>query len=351
MRIQVTKGQSIIRILYDQYASCLIIKEPKVINWPDCGGSISEYFSVSDFSPEKRLSIPKSLETALSNGDEDTILKILPAFLDLFDNGNYRVSFREIALSESEFIKDSFIWAPDAPESKAFFSSFYPYRPWQYFYTIPYQKIDQQRVSFYKQAIMNGSRPKVVIYEVSYENPHEYIGSSMYVLDGHHKMQAYLDLGIDIPYVSIFKKEEKYNSSLDLIINAHKMLKDFEFEHFFVNHDEGLLTIDFPQNKFLTAILDKLLLEKSTIPISIIQLINKYIEHDPVWLEERLNKLRNNKKIESRDGLSVYYWKYETSRSYTGYVGHIRIIKSLSDLQHWIDDTIKNNSLSTILGI
>lgn len=344
-KIQVTKGQGIIRILYDEYASCLIIKEPKIINWPDCGGSIAEYFSVSDFSPEERLSLTKSIDIAISSGDEDNIIKVLPTFLDLFENGDYSINFGNIELSEAEFITDKDTCASHIPENERF-RNFYPFRSWQYFYTIPYKKINQQRVSFYKQAIMSGSRPKVVIYDVSYANPYEYIGSSMYVLDGHHKIQAYIDLGLEIPYVSIVKKEDKYSSSLEVFNNAYKILKDFEFEHFFVNHDDGLLTVDFSQNKFLTSIVDRLLIEKSTIDISIINLLKKYAEHDPVWLEERLDKLKKNEAITAFNGLRVYYWKYERGNYYTGYVGHIRIINTLSELQFWIDDTVKNNNLN-----
>ncbi len=122
--MQVTKGQGIVRILYDEYASCLIIREPKVINWPDSAGSVAEYFSVSDFSPEERLSLTKSIDIALSSGEENNITKVLPSFLDLFENGEYSVSFGNIELDNAEFITDKDTWASHVPENERFHGSF-----------------------------------------------------------------------------------------------------------------------------------------------------------------------------------------------------------------------------------
>lgn len=87
--IQIDNGQNIIDIYFDGFASCLIIKKALAVNWPDCCGSVGEYYSISDYSIEERNFYTKKLNNILSEGSESEQIEIIKDFLNLFANGKY----------------------------------------------------------------------------------------------------------------------------------------------------------------------------------------------------------------------------------------------------------------------
>lgn len=232
MKTLVTEGQNIIKILSDGFASCLIIEKALTVNWPDCRGSVGEYYSISNYSSEERQQLTIELNNVLINGSDEQILNSIIIFLNLFTNGEYEIGITELDKETSSFFHlNQVLYSESVPENERFSGSFYPY-PYEnlnYFFTIPDNSLNSERIDFYIDQIKNGARPKIIVFESFNLKNSEY--SSNYIIDGHHKLKAYLKLDINIPAVSILKFENETNQTEELLNSVHPILKDFEYNH------------------------------------------------------------------------------------------------------------------------
>ena len=66
--IEVEDGQGIIRLINDDQSTALIIEKPVAINWPDCSGSIGEYYAVSSYHAHQRETLTRQLDEVLISG-------------------------------------------------------------------------------------------------------------------------------------------------------------------------------------------------------------------------------------------------------------------------------------------
>ena len=129
MEIQITNGQNIIQLLSDDFASCLVIEGALSVNWPDCGGSIGEYYALSKYSSTKRRELTDKLNQLLIDGDEHEIYAAIKEFLTLFSNGTYRVGLGSMRLDTVRFLDEAQLgYADNIPMNRRFTGSFYPDR-------------------------------------------------------------------------------------------------------------------------------------------------------------------------------------------------------------------------------
>lgn len=344
MEANITNGQNIIRILFDNFASCLLIKDGVIVNWPDCRGSVAEYFSISNYSEVEKRIISSALDSALQEGDETKILKYIPNFLKLFSDGKYHYNFNIINFSDSEFHKsDAIEYSIETPQDERFSGHFYPFKDYNYFYTIKSDKIDLERVEYYKKLIKSGINPTIIIFDADFVIGFEY--SSSYVLDGHHKIEAYLSLKKDIPALFIGKIENEFDSTTEILEKSYPILSKNEFDHLFLNSDKNLLGINFIENKLLTSKLDEILLNSTRIEVSVINLLIKYensqIQIEKLWAYERIKILKENKNLSVFNfskGLTV--WTKMKSEYGVGW--HQKILRNQIELNSWINSTLKN---------
>ncbi len=104
MKVQITNGQNIIQLLFDEFASCLVIETALTVNRPDCAGSVGEYYALSRYSSEKRKSLTDSLNQSLIDGNEEDVFNSIKEFLTLFSNGNYKVELTTTKLDLCNFM-------------------------------------------------------------------------------------------------------------------------------------------------------------------------------------------------------------------------------------------------------
>ena len=231
--IQIENGQNIIDIFFDDFASCLVIKKALAVNWPDCRGSVGEYYAISDYSIEERNFYTKTIDKAFSEGSDAEQIEIIKDFLNLFANGKYSINKFTAKVDEIDFLASNQVEYSDiVPQNERFFGCFYPdYRSNSepILFSITNDKIDQNRVDYYCQLIRKGIKPTVLTFEVCNLLSSEY--SCKYVLDGHHKIEAYLKLKEDIPLINILKLEECINKTASLLHFGKTILKDFEYQH------------------------------------------------------------------------------------------------------------------------
>lgn len=241
MEVEITNGQNIIQLLFDEFASCLVIETALIVNWPDCEGSVGEYYALSEYSSEKRRDLTKNLNQVLVNGDEKQVFEAVKEFLSLFANGKYNVNSKVAKLDNCNFMYEGQVqYHESVPLNRRFSGAFYPY-PFDkknIFFTVPNKSINNERVQFYKQLIKEGVRPKIITYELYSPINGEF--TACYLIDGHHKTKAYIELEIDIPTVSIIRTERVNGYTKTILKTSAQILKDFEFEHFLIENDENL---------------------------------------------------------------------------------------------------------------
>lgn len=337
MQVNVNQGQNIIRILLDDFASCLVINKALTVNWPDCRGSVGEYYAISNYSDEEREKLTSELNTVLIDGNENDILKSVSTFLNLFSNGEYEIHFYELKIKKHSFFgQDQLIYSETTPDNEKFYGSFYPsfFDSHNIFYTISNNKMNPERIDFYTELIRQGIRPKILLFESCKDLDNS---SSTYILDGHHKLEAYLKLGIDIPAVKIVKKETEYSATEEILNYIHPIVKDFEFNHF-IKNNENIENIAFQSNPVFTKAIDSILLNDKNIGVTIIKLmINiaaKGNELDNEWINDRLNILKSNKNI----GKGFYLYYNIINKGWFPFE-----INTVNDLKKWATEVLKRN--------
>lgn len=328
-------------LINDDQSTALIIEKPVAINWPDCHGSIGEYYAVSSHDAHQRETLTRQLDKVLISGSNSEILETIKGFLKLFENGKYTIHLSTIKEEDVEgiiFDRDSKV----RPEDKEWFAvNFYPFNEgWIYLATRTEDSINPSRVEFYEDLIRKGSRPKVVVY-IHYLNQN-YSSSNYYIIDGHHKFKAYNNLKVDPAAVFISKDCYEDNMSSEMLFAALSILNPNAFRHYLMHcSDENLPAL--LDNK-VTKALDELLKSEKNISTSIINNIQKaYADHmTKNWAEERLSVLGRNKYISK--GLYLYFPQTFPTDNYPMWSRFP--INSKKDFEHWKEIVLEGKPLS-----
>ncbi len=344
MEVEITNGQNIIQLLFDEFASCLVIETALTVNWPDCAGSVGEYYALSSYSSDKRKDLTDSLNQVLIDGDEKTVFNSVKEFLNLFSNGNYNVNLGTMKLDACNFMCEGQVkYSENVAINRRFSGAFYPY-PYDkvnVFFTTPNSTINNERVEYYKRLIQNGLKPKVITYKLY--NPVNADFTACYIIDGHHKTKAYIELGFDIPTIKIVKTELVKRHTQAILNASAPILKDFEFEHFLIENDKNLENVNFIEDSFLTSKLDGILSKRSRLGIGIIKLFLKLDkskdEKNLNWLIERLKILSKNDTI--GNGLILRFFGFSESLNFDCWT--YDEINNRNDFNNWINKTLPNN--------
>lgn len=177
-----------------------------------------------------------NLLTQDSNSSEEFIIENLSAFFSLLENGNYKIDFENPRKKiidgdpwEWELIYETLRPMNDIAEG------FYDANFESFIFTEKYATINRGRVDHYKNHIRAGKRPFALILGGKLEESGVHPDNSRwmsttttenYILDGHHKLIAYKELGIQ---PSLLRITKIYNSShqLDFLLTHIDMLKDW----------------------------------------------------------------------------------------------------------------------------
>ncbi|WP_153393964.1 hypothetical protein [Chryseobacterium vaccae] len=344
MEFSVTNGQGIIRLVFDGFASCLSIRRPVAVNWPDCRGSVGEYYAVSELSKEEQISMADQLNRALMDSTEEEIMTGIQDFLQLFENGTYQVYLGNMPFDNTDFHTYRSLPADKVQSNSGFFSGwFYPIKDFDHILTLESSSIDEARVVYYMDLIRKGACPKAVVFcHLYYSDPEM---STSFILDGHHKIEAYIRLKMDIPAIFIHKENEGYETVRDLMHDARLLLNDNEFEHLFQNDDENIPEIKFTDDEMLTAELDRILRSSERIDTGIINILIRHHKsgspEDKTWLDKRFEALRTNININLfNDNKNLLTFSRQYVEKYRSYGWFSKTIKHHYELDSWIRETI-----------
>lgn len=280
MKFTIENGKDICAIGLSDIGSYIRFNYPITVVWYDCRGSVGKYFCTLPYNEEYRKSVEKVLTNNLNNdfsGKSEELYEILKPLLPIFRNGTYSLSFfsnkekeffqykssydkfkethyyslevvfanKTTDVSNLEKVKDEhkYFLKENAITKKYYdseileFTTSAIYTGDESFYaTQPFEKINQNRVKYFEEKIKNGERPFAILFNACLE-PSDY-NSSYYILDGHHKLLAYQNLG-QYPPIALITYLPK---SIDEIeFDAEKlseMLYPWQIEHI-LKHWEG----------------------------------------------------------------------------------------------------------------
>ncbi|MFD0764174.1 toxin-antitoxin system YwqK family antitoxin [Mucilaginibacter lutimaris] len=278
MKIKVTDGLNIITIGYSDIGSYLKIKRPVSLIWYDCGGSIGQYLCMMPYSVSERQLIRDKITENLYEDFTDRaeeLHDILKPLFTLFENGEYSLSYSDgkskkqvtvtsvngsstydmawymfypqsVNLNLSDELRDDYkkhyhsrgLESYSNDDLTSFTSSqlYDTGHSSVYIATRPFSEIDPEHVNFFEQEIKNGKRPFVILMHAYYMP--EYDVSGTFILDGHHKMQAYQNLNIDPPYVIISRDFITVNEPEFDMESLADHLYPWQIKHIIENWDE-----------------------------------------------------------------------------------------------------------------
>jgi hypothetical protein len=172
------------------FESCLYFEGRLIaLNWPDCSGSVAEYLVRSNDGEYQKAA--QQLISLQDFNIKDGLLlsNQLHSVIQLFSNGLYELS------CTSPDHRDVMIF--DLPQAGQLTANHY-YQPDNFIFarTIPNHHMNQSRVVWWREKILKGERPPVIVVN-------QKDAWSSFIIDGHHRLDAYRALNINPVIITI----------------------------------------------------------------------------------------------------------------------------------------------------
>lgn len=334
--MKIENTNNIIRIRFDGFLSCLYIKKPRVVDWPDHGGSVARYFACLPFNEWDR-EMQNEIETRLSRVDTIQGLKD-SGFLELLESGEYEfevfknrptsIIYNTNLYNSNEII---YLWNKKRLGNHRgarpyFLDSFYPYGL-QLMFTQPFETLDGKRIKYYENKIRNGERPYAIAIRVkiagqddedSYQDTT--YNSTKYVLDGHHKLVAYENLNLAPNFILINRTSNGTSEIFDesSLPELNPYLLYFQIEHIVNNSLETMKL-----SPRLAKYIDRFLIEAPRFEDTLVRTLHRSVYYEgyetdekrKLWLKERLGILI--KRVNSNP--DVYFDYFNANHKFRKY--------------------------------
>ena len=187
---ELVQSHSLIDVRGGGFDSLLLVGgKPIALNWCDCEGSVGQYMvRAGSTDCEKKLRSLRHLVEGNVSAQAPLTAQLQP-FLELFVPGRYRILYYE-SCPDCDCIKFNTPWMASRD-----FDQFYPMCHVLVF-TQAVDSLNSERVAYHLERIRNGHRPLALTATTD-------DGWCEFVIDGHHKLQAYSQAGIDPSFISV----------------------------------------------------------------------------------------------------------------------------------------------------
>ncbi|SKC86871.1 toxin-antitoxin system YwqK family antitoxin [Ohtaekwangia koreensis] len=291
-----SSGTNKISIRLSEIGSYFRFTKPLTVVWYDCHGSVGKYLCALPYDSNERNALKKNIVDNINKDythSPDELKEILLPLLALLPNGNLSINFYSSENNTLLYYKSSadnyqsthrnnwYIMISNPVNVLSAESKREEYENWisirkqnneSTFDIIDYStdnfydgqsvafiatqlksEMNQERVAYFEERIKAGERPFAIIFNCSLEklitntdgsiSDHSW-GSANYILDGHHKLQAYHNLKIDpalaeIQHIAETQEEVEFN--IEELIDA---LHPWQVEHILKNWYDKELYID-----------------------------------------------------------------------------------------------------------
>lgn len=195
--VNIQNGECVFDVTGNSFESVFSVDtEPLALYWDECSGSIDQLLMrLSDFN--YGLSYKAVFEMLnKSAGSPNTLLRSLGVIFELFTPGTYKVELYRPRSNPFYIFKEHILTA----------ISLYPYGS-TYIPTLSPANFKMPVVESYKEKLLNGLRP--IALTCGIDN-----GCCEFIIDGHHKLIAYEELGISPFLVRIIAKSSNEQIAL-----------------------------------------------------------------------------------------------------------------------------------------
>lgn len=225
--IKIENGKNIIGIFFDGHVEYIKIQKTIAVDWYDNEGSMGKYFILdSDFNKTDEL---YDFNKILIDTKPEVLRDCITSFLHLFFNGEYHINTTSWKI-EYENVHMDYI---SENNSKIYNYHFLDYNEYNFMFTQSPKLISSNRIEYYKKLINDGVKPKIIVLgNCNSQNP------TYYILDGHHKLLAYLSLNQPCEFITIMKTsiEEEKNISDNLFNDYESILTKAQKKDILENH-------------------------------------------------------------------------------------------------------------------
>lgn len=277
MVFEVTDGLNTLSIGLNSLGSYFKFIRPVSFVWGDNRGSVAEYMCLLPLSENERATLYAKITSNLNEDfteRTDELYQILKPLFQLLANGEYHLSFDngklkheytifsgggtteiytpswyiqyadvvdlsktdQLITNHSKYIKDNNLEKDQIDVIEYTTTNLYDWRNDLYFATRPESELDLERVRYFEEMIKNGQRPFAILMNAHYFN--EDINSRYFILDGHHKLQAYQNLDIQPP-IAVISRNFKSSDELEFDVERlTELLYPWQTSHILEHWEE-----------------------------------------------------------------------------------------------------------------
>ncbi|MGH1336481.1 MAG: toxin-antitoxin system YwqK family antitoxin [Aureispira sp.] len=282
MDFKIKNGKDICTIGLSSLGSYFRFNRPITMVWDDCCGSIGKFFCTLPYNEAYRMAVEQILTDNLFNdfsGKTELLYDILEPLLPVFKNGDYHLGFH--SNKEREYFKYTSYYNNIAKtcysplevvfahkvtdineldrakkEHQAFLKEnaitkkYYPSEILEYttgqiypgddslYATQPFSQINPTRVTYFEEKIKKGARPFALLFNANFMEEGEDYRSANFILDGHHKLLAYKNLGISPPLAVLTYCPKNSNEIEFDVETLSELLYPCQIEHFLENWEQ-----------------------------------------------------------------------------------------------------------------
>lgn len=256
--IFVENGRSVISLKLNNLGSLLSITKPVALDWYDCRGSLGKYYVIFSALNNHPMEDFEDFRNGLNAGtfSLESYIEFLETFLQLFENGTYHIrimtdfdewgfaknlkNYNSCAVTRDDYktgnpqlrVQHRFSQMHSVSES------YYGGYLFRFIATQPAGQLEPERVTYYENLIKSGAAP--IAFVLSGECPGD-VESAPFVLDGHHKLQAYENLKQSpkiLWLTKIYPSEKDLDFTAEILETKLKpRLLDCQYHHMIENWD------------------------------------------------------------------------------------------------------------------
>lgn len=261
MEINIKNGTGEIYIGFNELGSYLYMNETKSSTWNCCYGTLAKFLCNSNtrnIDINSIINIQSKLYNNYSNNLTE-LKEVLSPILNKLKNGNYNLWFVEgekwkISQDANNSSWDIYIPTSNQQSSTGFklAYNYYDNLKYRFIGTENENSINRDRIKKYELEIKEGQRPFAIIISNYYRPetdplyPYKELGgydgdwnSEKFILDGHHKLLAYKNLGVNPNFAILYKNFKHMNETYFDFTEFSEILNKNQKEHFMKNWESA----------------------------------------------------------------------------------------------------------------
>jgi hypothetical protein len=213
-----SEGASILDIRGDSFDALLLIDgSPVVLQWCDCEGSVGQYLVRAGIRDIERLLGPMRAALDGKLNSKDSLESQISPVMAMLTPGQYKIEFRHTT-DVGYFSEFNSKWSVSTDRDQ-----FYPVDDNSIVLTRPLDSLNEVRIRYFQNLIERGHRPIAITLSTAE-------GWSEYVIDGHHKLQAYRLLNVSPSLIRIVRLDPEtlpLTAMEDIQIGPHPLASHY----------------------------------------------------------------------------------------------------------------------------